>query len=73
MNELLEQGGVWDDPIVAEVRAARSVLFAAAGNDIRELCRCAREQQAVSGHVIVVRGSQSGRTSTRTEPAAPRS
>ena len=26
----------WQDPIVAEVRAAREALFAAAGYDIRE-------------------------------------
>ncbi|MBI3048088.1 MAG: hypothetical protein HYY76_07220 [Acidobacteria bacterium] len=41
------------DPIVAEVRAARTALFAAAGNDIHEFCRRARENQRASGHPVV--------------------
>ena len=41
------------DPIVAEVRAVRAALFAAAGNDILEFCRRARELQEASGHAIV--------------------
>ncbi len=52
----------WQDPIVAEVRAAREALFAAAGYDIRELCRRARAAQANSGHPVVTRRSR--RTST---------
>ena len=71
MNEVLEHQGAWQDPIVAEVRAVRSALFAASGNDIRELCRRAREQQAISGHVILMRGSEPDREPTRTEPAFP--
>ena len=45
----------WHDPIVAEVRRAREALFAAAGYDIRELCRRLREEQATSGHRVVTR------------------
>ena len=48
----------WHDPIVAEVRAAREALFAAAGYDIREFCRRARAAQADSGHPIVTRRSR---------------
>ena len=47
----------WHDPIVAEVRAAREALFAAAGYDIREFCRRARAAQATSGHPVVTRRS----------------
>ena len=61
----------WQDPIVAEVRAVRSTLFAASGNDIREFCRRVREEQAVSGHVIVTRFSQPGLEPTRTESSSP--
>jgi hypothetical protein len=43
----------WRDPIVAEVRAAREALFAAAGYDIREFCRRVRAEQAASGHPVV--------------------
>lgn len=45
----------WRDPIVAEVRRAREALFAAAGYNIRELCRRLREKQAASGHRVVTR------------------
>jgi predicted outer membrane protein len=48
----------WQDPIVAEVRAAREALFAAAGYDIREFCRRARAAQANSGHSVVTRRSR---------------
>ena len=48
----------WHDPVVAEVRAAREALFAAAGYDIREFCRRARAAQANSGHPIVTRRSR---------------
>ena len=48
----------WQDPIVAEVRAAREALFAAAGYDIREFCRRARAAQADSGHPVVTRRSR---------------
>ena len=52
-NQLNERGPSYD-PIVAEVRAARTALFAAAGNDILEFCRRARERQEASGHTIAV-------------------
>ncbi len=48
----------WQDPIVAEVRAAREALFAAAGYDIEEFCRRARAAQANSGHTVVTRRSR---------------
>ena len=48
----------WQDPIVAEVRAAREALFAAAGYDIEEFCRRARAAQANSGHPVVTRRSR---------------
>jgi hypothetical protein len=47
----------WQDPIVAEVRAAREALFAAAGRDIREFVRRARAAQAKSRHPVVSRCS----------------
>jgi hypothetical protein len=71
MNDAHRQGGAWQDPIVAEVRAVRSRLFAASGNDIREFCRRVREEQAVSGHVVVTRASQPGRAPARTESPSP--
>jgi len=58
MSETPEQGGAWQDPVVEEVRSVRSALFAAAGNDIREFFRRARERQAMSGHSVVTRGSE---------------
>jgi hypothetical protein len=48
----------WQDPIVAEVRAAREANFAAAGYDIEEFCRRARAAQADSGHLVVTRRSR---------------
>ena len=42
-----------DDPIVAEVRAVREGLFAAAGYDLDTFVRQVRETQARSGHVVV--------------------
>jgi hypothetical protein len=43
----------WSDPIVAEVRATRAVLWAAADGDIREFCRRAQEEQSGSGHPVI--------------------
>jgi hypothetical protein len=71
MNDEHGQDRAWHDPIVAEVRAARSTLFAASGNDIREFCRRVREEQAASGHVIVTRVSQPGPQVTRAEWSSP--
>lgn len=51
----------WSDPIVAEVRATRAALWAAAGGDIREFCRRAREEQADSGHPVVASPTRADR------------
>jgi hypothetical protein len=53
MSDTRDDAAVWHDPIVAEVRAIREVLFAAAGYDIREFCRHLRAEQAASGHELV--------------------
>ncbi len=63
MRARVKRNAEWHDPIVAEVRAAREALFAAAGYDIREFCRRARAAQTTSGHPIVTRRSR------RTAPA----
>jgi hypothetical protein len=42
-----------DDRVVAEVRAAREALFAAAGYDLEELCRQLRARQAAEGRAAV--------------------
>jgi len=52
MSDQPNERGPSCDPIVAEVRAVRMALFAAAGNDIHEFCRRARERQQGSGHTI---------------------
>jgi len=54
MLEPLEPSGVWEDPIVAEVRAARERLFAEAGYSLEKLGRMLREAQATSGHEVIV-------------------
>ena len=43
----------WEDLIVAEVRAARAALWAAAGYDLERLAERLREEQALSGHPVV--------------------
>jgi hypothetical protein len=58
MKARVKREADWQDPIVAEVRAARAALFAAAGHDIREFCRRARAAQADSGHAVVTRRSR---------------
>jgi len=55
------QPATWTDPIVAEVRATRAALWAAAGGDMREFCRRAREEQAGSGHPVVTFAAGSDR------------
>ena len=55
MNDAHESNSPWQDPIVAEVRAVRAALFAAAGSDIRSFCLGLREEQGRSGHPIVTR------------------
>lgn len=53
MLEPFEPEGAWDDPVVAEVRAAREQLFAEAGYSLEELGRMLREAQASSGHEVI--------------------
>jgi hypothetical protein len=60
MIDTPRQSAAWQDPIVAEVRAARQALFAAAGCDIREFFRRLRAEQDVSRHRVVTRASDSG-------------
>jgi hypothetical protein len=60
MNDKPKETAAWQDPIVAEVRAARQALFAAAGCDIREFCRRLRAEQDLSGHRVVTRASDGG-------------
>lgn len=67
MSDQLNERGPSYDPIVAEVRAVRTALFAAAGNDIHEFCRRAREKQEASGHPIAVGAPGSLDTPTAVE------
>lgn len=43
----------WEDPIVAEVRAARLSLLAAVGHDLNKLGDQLIEEQLLSGHEVV--------------------
>lgn len=69
MSDTSKEAPVWQDPVVAEVRAAREALFAAAGYDIREFCRQVRAEQAKSGHPVVTlhRRSTSQRSASMEE------
>lgn len=58
MSEPTKNADAWEDPVVAEVRSVRSALYAAAGNDIHEYCRRARERQAISERPVVTRESE---------------
>ena len=53
MNDETDSEAPWEDPIVAEVRAARAALFAAAGYDLETLVERLRREQALSGHPVV--------------------
>ena len=53
MNDPDDQESQWVDPIVAEVRAARIGLLAAAGYDLERLAEHLRQEQATSGHRVV--------------------
>jgi hypothetical protein len=44
---------MWEDPIVAEVRAVREKQAAALGYDIRKIVAAARRKQRSSGHRLV--------------------
>ena len=48
----------WQDPIVAEVRQARAILFADADNDLDKLCKLLRESERRLKHRIVKRSSR---------------
>jgi hypothetical protein len=45
----------WQDPIVAEVRAARQELLAQVGYDLHALCELLRSHQAAAGRHLVRR------------------
>lgn len=53
MNDRNEQETPWVDAIVAEVRAARVALLAAAGYDLESLAERLRQKQASSGRRAV--------------------
>ena len=53
MNDEGEPEGPWEDPIVAEVRAARAALLAAAGYDLEKLVERLRQEEARSGRPVV--------------------
>jgi hypothetical protein len=53
MIELEKDEFTWEDPIVAEVRKVREILYAKAGYDLFELCRRLREEQVLSGRSVV--------------------
>lgn len=53
VNEPAETPVPWEDAIVAEVRAARLALLAAADFDLDRLGTRLRAEQAVSGHEVV--------------------
>lgn len=48
-----EQEEPWEDPIVAEVRAAREAIFAQAGYDLAELCRQLDERARERGETSI--------------------
>lgn len=53
MNDEKDLETPWEDPIVAEVRAARAALWAAADYDLERLAQRLRQEQALSGHPVV--------------------
>jgi hypothetical protein len=53
VNQKPDPGAPWRDAIVAEVRAARVALLAAAGYDLDRLAERLRQEQASSGHRVV--------------------
>lgn len=48
-----EQHEPWEDPIVAEVRAAREAIFAQAGYDLGELCRQLNKRARARGETPI--------------------
>ncbi len=59
---------MWEDPIVAEVRAVRQKQAAALGYDIHKIVAQARRKQPASGHRLVsfVRGNKAAARALRT-------
>jgi len=57
VNERTDREVPWQDAIVAEVRAARVALLAAAGYDLDRLAEKLRQEQASSGHRVVTSSS----------------
>ncbi len=55
MSEQTRAEELWQDPIVAEVRAAREALLAEAGCDLHTLCENLRTRQAEVGRKVVRR------------------
>lgn len=53
MNDENDRDAPWQDAIVAEVRAARVALLAAAGYDLERLAERLRLEQSSSGHRVV--------------------
>jgi hypothetical protein len=53
MREPVEPVGIWEDPIVAEVRAARERLFAEAGYSLEKFGQMLREAQASSDSEVI--------------------
>jgi hypothetical protein len=53
VNDERERDAPWQDPIVAEVRAARIALLATADHDLAKLVERLREEQARSGRPVV--------------------
>lgn len=68
MRKSTKNEAVWQDPIVAEVRATREALFAEAGHDIREFFRRARSRQRTSALPLVTRHR---RTAAGVDPPTP--
>ncbi len=50
MDSKTEKDELWEDPIVAEVRAAREEIFARAGYDLKELGRQLAERSRQQGN-----------------------
>lgn len=45
--------GTWEDPVVAEVRRARDLLFASADDDLDKLCELLRDSERESEERLV--------------------
>ena len=63
---------MWQDPIVEEVRCNREAYAAKYNDDIKAICRAARERQKKSSHKVVSLSPRSVATTRKTDgqPAA---